>query len=57
MVKTQLKYFLPQKQSLTKIKRAADSGETLQMASVGDTKAPAATVTRTQPTLEHEYAP
>jgi hypothetical protein len=27
------------------------------MASIGDTKAPAATVTRTQPTLEHEYAP
>ncbi|XP_027335098.1 uncharacterized protein LOC113849402 [Abrus precatorius] len=39
------------------MERAADAGEALHMASVGDTKAPAATVTRTQPTLEHEYAP
>ncbi|CAL5192513.1 unnamed protein product [Lathyrus oleraceus] len=46
-----------QKKKMQGMERAADSGETLQMASVGDTKAPAATVTRTQPTLEHEYAP
>ncbi|CAI8612978.1 unnamed protein product [Vicia faba] len=45
------------KKKMQGMERAADSGETLQMASVGDTKAPAATVTRTQPTLEHEYAP
>ncbi|GAU45187.1 hypothetical protein TSUD_178800 [Trifolium subterraneum] len=46
-----------QKKKMQGMERAADSGETLQMASIGDTKAPAATVTRTQPTLEHEYAP
>lgn len=45
------------KKKMQGMERAADSGETLQMASVGETKAPAATVTRTQPTLEHEYAP
>jgi hypothetical protein len=45
------------KKKMQGMERAADSGETLQMASIGDTKAPAATVTRTQPTLEHEYAP
>ncbi|XP_058737180.1 uncharacterized protein LOC131609493 [Vicia villosa] len=45
------------KKKMQGMERAADSGETLQMASVGDTKAPAATVTRTQPALEHEYAP
>ncbi|XP_027352570.1 uncharacterized protein LOC113863254 [Abrus precatorius] len=46
-----------QKKKMQQMERAADVGEALQMASVGDTKAPAATVTRTQPTLEHEYAP
>ncbi|PNY01673.1 hypothetical protein L195_g024974 [Trifolium pratense] len=45
------------KKKMQGMEKAADSGETLQMASIGDTKAPAATVTRTQPTLEHEYAP
>ncbi|XP_004492594.1 uncharacterized protein [Cicer arietinum] len=45
------------KKKMQSMERAADVGETLQMASIGDTKAPAATVTRTQPTLEHEYAP
>ncbi|KAK7294911.1 hypothetical protein RJT34_17810 [Clitoria ternatea] len=46
-----------QKKKMQQMERAADVGEALQMASVGDTKAPAATVTRTQPTLEQEYAP
>lgn len=46
-----------QKKKMQRMERAAEVGEALQMASVGDTKAPAATVTRTQPTLEHEYAP
>ncbi|KAK7340088.1 hypothetical protein VNO77_20782 [Canavalia gladiata] len=46
-----------QKKKMQQMERAADVGEPLQMASVGDTKAPAATVTRTQPTLEQEYAP
>ncbi|QCE04687.1 hypothetical protein DEO72_LG8g2725 [Vigna unguiculata] len=42
---------------IQQMERAADAGEALHMANVGDTKAPAATVTRTQPALEHEYAP
>ncbi|KAG4925411.1 hypothetical protein JHK82_051264 [Glycine max] len=46
-----------QKKKMQQMERAAEVGEPLQMASIGDTKAPAATVTRTQPTLEHEYAP
>ncbi|QCE12149.1 uncharacterized protein LOC114185537 [Vigna unguiculata] len=46
-----------QKKKMQQMERAAELGEPLQMASIGDTKAPAATVTRTQPTLEHEYAP
>ncbi|XP_047168213.1 uncharacterized protein LOC124836980 [Vigna umbellata] len=46
-----------QKKKMQQMEKAAELGEPLQMASVGDTKAPAATVTRTQPTLEHEYAP
>ncbi|TKY69014.1 cell adhesion molecule-related/down-regulated by oncogenes [Spatholobus suberectus] len=50
-----LKY--KQNKKIQQMERAADAGEALHMASVGDTKAPAATVTRTQPTLEHEYAP
>ncbi|TKY48793.1 G-type lectin S-receptor serine/threonine-protein kinase [Spatholobus suberectus] len=46
-----------------KMERAAEVGEALQMASIRDTKAPATTVIRTQPTLhsysidEQEYAP
>lgn len=39
------------------MERASEVGETLRMTSVGSAKAPAATVTRTQPTLETEYAP
>ncbi|CAJ1813276.1 unnamed protein product [Sphenostylis stenocarpa] len=46
-----------QKKRMQQMERAAEVGEPLQMASIGDTKAPAATVTRTQPILEHEYAP
>ncbi|PIN09619.1 hypothetical protein CDL12_17799 [Handroanthus impetiginosus] len=40
-----------------KMERAADVGEALHMTTVGSTRAPAATGTRTQPTLETEYVP
>ncbi|CAJ1948242.1 unnamed protein product [Sphenostylis stenocarpa] len=50
-----LKY--KQTKKIQQMERAADAGEALHIATVGDTKAPAATVTRTQPTLEHEYVP
>ncbi|KAK4268373.1 hypothetical protein QN277_025040 [Acacia crassicarpa] len=46
-----------QKKKRQQMEREADVGEALHMAPVGDTKAPAASGTRTQPTLEHEYAP
>ncbi|KAI4353588.1 hypothetical protein L6164_002527 [Bauhinia variegata] len=46
-----------QKKKMQGMERAAEAGEALHMASVGSTKAPAASVTRTQPTLEQEYAP
>ena len=46
-----------QRKKMQQMERAAEVGEALHMASIGDTKAPAATVTRTQPILEHEYAP
>ncbi|KAL8206016.1 hypothetical protein R6Q57_009567 [Mikania cordata] len=39
------------------MEKAADAGEALHMTTVGNTKAPAATTTRTQPTLETEYVP
>ncbi|XP_028775222.1 uncharacterized protein LOC114732086 [Neltuma alba] len=39
------------------MEREAEVGEALHMAPIGDTKAPAASGTRTQPALEHEYAP
>ncbi|KAF2288003.1 hypothetical protein GH714_003844 [Hevea brasiliensis] len=45
------------KEEMQQMERAADVGEALQMTSVGETKAPAAMVTRTQPTLENEYVP
>lgn len=45
------------KKKMQQMERAAEVGESLQMTSVGTTKAPAATVTRTQPVLENEYAP
>lgn len=46
-----------QRKQMQQMERAAEVGESLQMTSVGSTKAPAATVTRTQPTLESEYVP
>ncbi|XP_038882742.1 uncharacterized protein LOC120073902 [Benincasa hispida] len=48
---------LKKRNKMEQMERAAESGEPLQMAIVGDTKAPTATVTRTQPTLETEYVP
>ncbi|XP_030543831.1 uncharacterized protein LOC115750536 [Rhodamnia argentea] len=42
---------------IQRMERAAEAGEALRMRPIGDTKAPAATVTRTQPALEHEYVP
>ncbi|KAG6603518.1 hypothetical protein SDJN03_04127, partial [Cucurbita argyrosperma subsp. sororia] len=48
---------LKQRNKMEQMERAAELGEPLQMAMVGDTKAPTATVTRTQPTLETEYVP
>ncbi|KAH7865534.1 hypothetical protein Vadar_007908 [Vaccinium darrowii] len=44
-----------QRKQMQQMEKAAEVGEALQMTSVGNTKAPAATVTRTQPTLESEY--
>ncbi|KAK7386096.1 hypothetical protein VNO78_26043 [Psophocarpus tetragonolobus] len=46
-----------QKKKIQRMERASEAGEALHMAFVRDTKAPAATGTRTQPALEHEYAP
>ncbi|KAL4572557.1 hypothetical protein LXL04_019337 [Taraxacum kok-saghyz] len=48
---------LKKKKKMHKMEKAADSGEALQMTTVGNTKAPAASTTRTQPTLETEYVP
>lgn len=45
------------KKKMEQMERAAEVGEALQMTQIGNTKAPAATVTRTQPTLETEYRP
>lgn len=45
------------KKRMRNMEKAAEVGEALHMASVGSTKAPAAMVTRTQPTLETEYMP
>lgn len=42
---------------MQQMEKAAEVGEALHMTRVGSTKAPAATVTRTQPTLETEYVP
>ncbi|KAD4179476.1 hypothetical protein E3N88_28067 [Mikania micrantha] len=39
------------------MEKAANAGEALHMTTVGNKKAPAATTTRTQPTLETEYVP
>lgn len=48
---------LKERKKMQQMERAAEVGEALQMASVGEMKAPAAMVTRTQPTLENEYVP
>nr|GEV37141.1 hypothetical protein CTI12_AA618520 [Tanacetum cinerariifolium] len=45
------------RKKMNKMERAADFGEPLHMTMVGRMKAPAAMETRTQPTLETEYAP
>ncbi|KAL3839920.1 hypothetical protein ACJIZ3_024511 [Penstemon smallii] len=45
------------RKKMEKMERAAEFGEALHMTSVGNTKAPAAMGTRTQPTLETEYVP
>ncbi|KAI3473865.1 hypothetical protein Pfo_028046 [Paulownia fortunei] len=44
-------------EEMHQMERAAEIGEALHMTTVGSTKAPAATGTRTQPTLETEYVP
>ncbi|OMO88492.1 hypothetical protein CCACVL1_08358 [Corchorus capsularis] len=46
-----------QRKEMEEMEKAAEGGEALRMTSVGDTKAPLATVTRTQPALENEYVP
>ncbi|XWS35444.1 hypothetical protein CRYUN_Cryun21dG0126500 [Craigia yunnanensis] len=46
-----------QRKKMQEMEKAAEMGEALHMTSVGDTKAPSATVTRTQPILENEYVP
>ncbi|GKV04291.1 hypothetical protein SLEP1_g16464 [Rubroshorea leprosula] len=46
-----------EKRKMHEMEKAADVGEALQMTSVGETKAPSATGTRTQPMLENEYVP
>ncbi|KAI3810673.1 hypothetical protein L1987_20295 [Smallanthus sonchifolius] len=45
------------RKKMNQMEKAADAGEALHMTTVGSTKAPAATTTRTQPTLETEYVP
>lgn len=48
---------LKQKKKMQRMEKAAEAGVALHMTSVGNTRAPAASGTRTQPTLEHGYAP
>lgn len=45
------------RKKMQQMEKAAEVGEALHMTSVGNTKAPAAMVTRTQPVLESEYVP
>ncbi|KVI11201.1 uncharacterized protein LOC112507891 [Cynara cardunculus var. scolymus] len=45
------------RKKMHRMEKAAEAGEALHMTTVGNTKAPAATTTRTQPTLETEYVP
>ncbi|XP_010256196.1 PREDICTED: uncharacterized protein LOC104596628 [Nelumbo nucifera] len=42
---------------MDRMEKAAEAGEALQMASIGNTRAPVAMGTRTQPVLENEYVP
>ncbi|KAK4801002.1 hypothetical protein SAY86_021489 [Trapa natans] len=44
-----------QRQKMQQMERAAEVGEALHLASIGNVKAPAAMVTRTRPVLETEY--
>ncbi|KAH7515129.1 uncharacterized protein LOC107431422 [Ziziphus jujuba] len=46
-----------QRKKMQRMERAAEVGEALHMTSVGNTRAPAATGTRTQPVLESELVP
>ncbi|KAJ8898896.1 hypothetical protein K2173_008205 [Erythroxylum novogranatense] len=48
---------LKQRKEIQRLERAAELGEALHMTPVGESKAPAAAVTRTQPRLETEYVP
>ncbi|KAF8364670.1 hypothetical protein HHK36_033350 [Tetracentron sinense] len=43
------------RKKLEKMEKAADVGEALQMTSIGNTRAPVAMGTRTEPVLENEY--
>ncbi|CAI9774747.1 unnamed protein product [Fraxinus pennsylvanica] len=52
-----LAYKYKKAKKMQHMERAAEVGESLEMTRVGSTMAPAATVTRTQPTLETEYVP
>ncbi|KAL6335887.1 hypothetical protein AAG906_003512 [Vitis piasezkii] len=45
------------RKKMQQMEKAAEVGEALRMTSVGNTKAPAAMVTRTQPIIENEYMP
>lgn len=45
------------RKKMHRMEKAAEVGESLHMTTVGSTKAPAATGTRTQPSLETEYVP
>ncbi|KAL6988230.1 hypothetical protein U1Q18_013978 [Sarracenia purpurea var. burkii] len=45
------------RKKMRKMERAAEVGEALHVTLVGNTKAPAAAVTRTQPTIETDYVP
>ena len=45
------------RKKMQQMEKAAEVGEALHMTNVGNTKAPAAMVTRTQPILESEYVP
>ncbi|KAL8516975.1 hypothetical protein ACS0TY_015281 [Phlomoides rotata] len=45
------------RKKMHRMEKAAEVGESLHMTTVGSTRAPAATGTRTQPSLETEYVP